>query len=470
MRTVLPLLGLASLLALATVLPACGGGSGPVETPTPPADLVITTTTLPNATVGQAYSQTINATGGVPPYSFIVSVGSAPAGLDLSTGGALSGTPTTSGPVDFTVRVSDSQSPTPDNDTQAFTLQVDAGMSGGGSYAWTLLTPTGTAPGGRTSFGAASDPAGGPLLVTLGSVGDSMTNPPVYSDSFSLDLTSGSEAWTTLGTGPVGRWGNSLVVDTTNSRALLFAGNQNGFTNSNDTWALASGAWTQLMPGGTAPGVRLEQAAVYDPVNQRMIVFGGGTGFDPVGAPLNDTWALDVSAGNGNGANGTWAQLSPTGTAPGARAAMVAVYDPDRQTMIVFGGGTTQPTNAYNDVWSLDLSTAQGAWSQITPSGTPPAARRYAGGMYDPTNKQLLVFGGEDGSQDYNDVWALSLDPTPGSEAWTQITPTGTPPAARDSHCAVYDAANKRMIVYGGFTMFPSTPFTDIWALSLPTP
>jgi YVTN family beta-propeller protein len=69
--------------------------------------LVVTTTTLPNGTVGLAYSQPLQATGGNPPYVWTVSSGSLPAGLSLSSTGVISGTPTKAAASSFTVTVTD---------------------------------------------------------------------------------------------------------------------------------------------------------------------------------------------------------------------------------------------------------------------------------------------------------------------------------------------------------------------------
>ena len=77
-----------------------------------PPPLVITTASLPDATQGFAYSQTISAAGGLPPYGWIVIVGALPAGLSLDPGtGTISGTPTTVGTSNFTVQVTDAQAP-----------------------------------------------------------------------------------------------------------------------------------------------------------------------------------------------------------------------------------------------------------------------------------------------------------------------------------------------------------------------
>src|SRR5215469_1908592 len=69
----------------------------------------ITTTSLPNGTVNTAYSATLTATGGVPPYTWTES-GALPPGLALGSNGAISGTPTTSGTSNFVAQVTDAAS------------------------------------------------------------------------------------------------------------------------------------------------------------------------------------------------------------------------------------------------------------------------------------------------------------------------------------------------------------------------
>ena len=55
------------------------------------SNIVLSPATLPNTAPGAAYSQTVTASGGTPPYTFSVSVGSLPPGLTLSPAGALTG-------------------------------------------------------------------------------------------------------------------------------------------------------------------------------------------------------------------------------------------------------------------------------------------------------------------------------------------------------------------------------------------
>jgi hypothetical protein len=73
--------------------------------------LVITTTTLPGGAAGTAYSRTLAATRGTPPYKWTKNSGTFPSGLVLSSAGVVSGEPHAAGTFTFTVRVTDSSSP-----------------------------------------------------------------------------------------------------------------------------------------------------------------------------------------------------------------------------------------------------------------------------------------------------------------------------------------------------------------------
>jgi hypothetical protein len=96
-----------------------------------PAQVTITTTTLPGGTVGAAYSQTLTAIAGTMPYSWSIFAGSLPAGLSLDPStGAISGTPTAQGASSFTARVTDSTTPAPATYDKGLSISI----SGGSTY------------------------------------------------------------------------------------------------------------------------------------------------------------------------------------------------------------------------------------------------------------------------------------------------------------------------------------------------
>ena len=90
-----------------------------------PVLTITTSPSLPQGTVGTPYSQTLTAAGGTVPYSWSIAAGALPGGLALSSStGVISGSPSTSGTFNFTVRVSDGGQPTPQTATRAFSLVV----------------------------------------------------------------------------------------------------------------------------------------------------------------------------------------------------------------------------------------------------------------------------------------------------------------------------------------------------------
>lgn len=126
-----------------------------VVTPSGSTSLAVSTSSLPEATVGVSYSQSLVATGGVPPYTWQPESGSLPNGLALSSAGILSGTPSTSGTYTFVVRVTDVSS----SATRALTLVVKPTAAltitttelPRGSVASTYSQPLG-ASGGQTPY------------------------------------------------------------------------------------------------------------------------------------------------------------------------------------------------------------------------------------------------------------------------------------------------------------------------------
>jgi len=130
-------------------------------------ELVLQASDLPDGSVGEAYEQTLTATGGDGSMAWSVSEGALPDGLTLSGSGVLIGTPTTQGTFDFTIQVvgagqsvsrefsltiqnllSITTSSLP-NGVVGTPYQISLQASGGdGTYVWALSV--GTLPNGLT--------------------------------------------------------------------------------------------------------------------------------------------------------------------------------------------------------------------------------------------------------------------------------------------------------------------------------
>jgi hypothetical protein len=182
--------------------------------------LSLLTTSLPQPTLGTAYSVALAASGGTPTYNWIVTGGQLPPGLSLSsTTGVISGAPTSNGSFSFTITVTDSGSPTqtatmqygltvpppvstPPPPTPPTPLQITPSLPAGvvGSmYSGSLQVTGGTAPytwsssalPAGLSLGSngviSGDPtSGGSTSVTF-TVSDSST--PAQTDSIALPLS-----------------------------------------------------------------------------------------------------------------------------------------------------------------------------------------------------------------------------------------------------------------------------------------
>ena len=123
----LPLAGLGLVVCALLLLGACS------STPqNGPGALNITTSSpLPIGAEGDSYSQTIHASGGVPPYTWTLDSGALPPGFSFDSGGVLSGTPPTgsAGTYSFTVRATDTQSPTKAYQTATLSLTINTALS-----------------------------------------------------------------------------------------------------------------------------------------------------------------------------------------------------------------------------------------------------------------------------------------------------------------------------------------------------
>jgi len=168
-------------------------------------------------------------------------------------------------------------------------------------------------------------------------------------------------------------------------------------------------------------------------------------------------WALIAAA------SPSWTLLGPGGlTFPLFRGGSTTVYDPSSNRVILFAGSSDDVGNPrLNDVWVQTNANGlggTGAWSQLLPSGALPQVRSQHSAVYDAANNRMIIYGGCGAVPTSNgclpiadNVRVLSnANGLGGTPTWTQLFPTGGPPPARQSHQAVYDPGTNSMIVWAG--------------------
>lgn len=176
--------------------------------------LAITPAALPTGALTETYpSASLNATGGLPPYTWSITsaTGTFPPGLTLnSSSGAISGTPTTAGTYNFTAQVKDSTNATI---TGNFTIQVNAALAittssplpagtqgtsysdtfaatgGVPNYTWSVVSPgTGSLPAGL-SLSTSGQLSGIPTASGTFTFTVQVTDSFGYSTTANLSLT-----------------------------------------------------------------------------------------------------------------------------------------------------------------------------------------------------------------------------------------------------------------------------------------
>ncbi|MGH8547581.1 MAG: putative Ig domain-containing protein [Methylococcales bacterium] len=292
---------------------------------------------------------------------------------------------------------------------------------------------------------------------------------------------SGSPNWKQLspsGTPPVGRSVAAVAYDFTANR-LIVHGGQNQSNSLGDTWVLTNAngmggtpQWLQL-PSSVN---RIQPGSAYDPASNRLIVFGGAAGTNKT--VVNDVTILIDANGIGNP---QWITLSPGGVPPAPReAVMETTYDPIHNRLIVFGGHTPLDDN-FNDVWVLTDANGLGGtptWIELTPTGTPPSPRSKGPVTYDANSNSLIVFGGLKVNQklanprdydSFNETWILTnANGIGGTPSWTMLNPPAPLPAPRVFGSAGYSPATNRIVVAMGafYNNTPTYPyFNDTWVL-----
>jgi len=151
---------------------------------------------------------------------------------------------------------------------------------------------------------------------------------------------------------------------------------------------------------------------------------------------VNETWAYDPTTD-------TWSNLQPPSRPP-YRSSHAMVYDTERGKVLLFGGDDF--SQAFDDLWEYDYGL--NTWVELSPAH-PPAARQMHGMVYDEEHAIVIMFGGRrtGGGAFFDDTWEYN----PRSNSWRSLGPEQSPPI-QDHINLVYDGENKKSILFSGPT------------------
>jgi N-acetylneuraminic acid mutarotase len=163
---------------------------------------------------------------------------------------------------------------------------------------------------------------------------------------------------------------------------------------------------------------------------------------------LGDLWAYTPSADS-------WTEIVPTGAELPTLSGHTAVWDPTNSQVLVYGGYGGGPGR----LWSYRPAT--NVWAELAPDGPTPPARGFHSAAWDPDRGQMLVFAGIGPSFDpLNDLWAYR----PASNTWASLSTPAPRPFPVFYHSAVWDAASSQMVVFGGADPLTSEFLNETWA------
>ncbi|MBI4712487.1 MAG: fibronectin type III domain-containing protein [Planctomycetes bacterium] len=181
---------------------------------------------------------------------------------------------------------------------------------------WTLKSPA-AKPSARSAHAMAYDSARDKVVLFGGDTAGGWSD-----ETWEYDGTN----WTlkTPANKPSIRYRHGMAYDSNLGKVVLFGGNG----NLNDTWEFDGTNWTEKTVANKPPIGYIGSLMAYDSSKQRVVLFGGGV---ISGGYSNDTYEWDGS---------NWLLKSPINK-PTARYEHSITYDPVRNKIILFGGWTT---------------------------------------------------------------------------------------------------------------------------------
>lgn len=291
--------------------------------------------------------------------------------------------------------------------------------------------------------------------------------------------------------GPSPRQSSAMAYDSADGKVVLFGGVGASGKLLSDTWVWDGARWTQEHPKTIPPG-RYSEGIAYDAAQGKVVMFGGDVNpTNPFLKQLSDTWVWD-------GTN--WTEEHPA-TSPPALFGIALAYDAADSKMVLYGAlqDNKPPSFGHSETWVWDGNN----WAQEHPATNPfvfydsSMAFNAADGklvlvggfphindwvyftyawdgtnwteepgellpdpnwteVYDYPNQGVsLAYDSEQEKvvmvqQGYNPPFYSFRTSVWNGNNWTPETPAESP-MPRVGQAMAYDAANKKVVLFGGF-------------------
>lgn len=233
---------------------------------------------------------------------------------------------------------------------------------------------------------------------------------------------------------PSARVSPMMAYDPVSQKVVLFGGVNTQYLS--DTWTFDGVNWTQEHPASSPPA-RTSGNMAYDRVSRMLVLFGGYAGN---GQYLRDTWLWD-------GATSSWIETNPR-FAPTAVTAPLVFTDPKTGHAMTWGGFDGHLYQSTTWLWTGT------SWRNLRISNAP-FARSCSMYGYDPVLQSVVLFAGlSDGNPTNTWTW----DGT----SWSLQNPQVQPPY-RYCGAGAYDRAMNGVVGFGGGVGGPDLNDTWLW-------
>jgi hypothetical protein len=260
------------------------------------------------------------------------------------------------------------------------------------------------------------------------------------------------------GEGPWGLWGFSVAAVDEDTAYVVGGTNSSEFGAGEvfaSVWRVEIGSGsvtaTEIEVDGPSPPPRYCGCATYDPVRERIVMYGGRDLETPL--IIGQTWELDL-------AGPTWTRIE-TANVPTGTLGCSMVWEPSEAAIYLFGGASRLSHS--DEVHRYDPAAPN--WDLVEIEDRPLG--RYDAALFQSREgDSLYMFGGSYGATGaafYADLWRFD----PSEETWTEIVLPDGPPGRR-TPWVVRDPERNGLYIGFGYDG-RMLPYGDLWYLDLET-